>query len=273
MIARRIGVPVWRITRGPSTLVLIADADVPRGGTWRAEALEAAVKGARSMFLPQLVSRPARGESGDRILLQREGMPREAVPLEPELEARLARVTDALGIRGSRTRNLRVLGRYVTVGVLGPDRRKEDGVSLATRAARKHRVRRVPFRGFERIRLSESVEAARAREARCVRSAVELAEHAQEDAAERLTAWRRSDVPALTASRLEAAARDCSALAGPRFDLAQPTIEAALRGTLSEPGVTVAVLPLWSLTDPGRLLDRLSRDLPVAGPRWRGEGA
>jgi hypothetical protein len=51
--------------------------------------------------------------------------------------------------------------------------------------------------------------------------------------------------------------------------LVQPTIEAALRDTLAQPGVTVAVLPLWSLTEPEHLLDRLAADSRVEGPRWR----
>jgi hypothetical protein len=265
--ARRIGLPVWRITRGEATLVLIADADVPRGGVWRPEALDAAVKGARSMFVPQLIRQRSAVDQG--AILQREGLSRDSVPLEPDLEDRLNRAAHALRIRGARTRNLRVLARIVIAEVLGADRRKEDGASIATRAANKHRVRRVPFRGFEGIRAPETVEAAKAREVRCVQSAVELAEHAEEDSAQRLAAWRRVDVPGLAASRLEAAARDCSALAGARYALAQPTIEAALRSTLNERGVTIAVLPLWSLADPGKLLDELSRDLLVAGPRWR----
>lgn len=267
--ARRIGVPVWRIDRGGSTLILIADADVPRGGTWRPEALEASIAGARSMFLPQLVRRRGAGEARGSDPFQREGTPRDLVPLEPELATRLDRVATALRIRNHRTMNLRVLGFRLLQGAVGRDRRKEDGLTIAVRAARKHRVRRAPFRGFEGLTVPETVEAARKREVRCIRSAVDLAEHAAADQRLRLAAWRAVDVPALAGSRLEAVSRDCSRLAGARYRLTQPVIEGALRDTLNQPGVTVAVLPLWTLVDQGLTLDRLSEDLPVQGPRWR----
>ena len=54
ILARRSGAPMWTITRGDSTLILVgAIRAIPRDVTWRPDALEEAAARADQILLPQ----------------------------------------------------------------------------------------------------------------------------------------------------------------------------------------------------------------------------
>jgi uncharacterized protein YbaP (TraB family) len=55
--ARRSGAPMWEVTRGDSTVLLVgAIQAVPAGIEWRPDALEQATRQARRVYFPQRVS-------------------------------------------------------------------------------------------------------------------------------------------------------------------------------------------------------------------------
>lgn len=276
--ARRIGVPVWRITGGAGTMVLVGHINqVPRDAKWNARALEEAVGLADRVVFPT-ASRASLSDVG-RILWRARSL--VLIPenktltdyVSPELAARLAAL---------RTKGL-VSDKYLTqhpYGIAtdllryagGRKRGGEDAADVIEDAARKRRVPQTAVGLLTgETMVADYLAGGPAVHIPCLEAAVAAAEIGPDAGRRRIEAWTRSRVPEVAASPVDKATLACWPVG---VQTAQGAFRQQWRTALDrhvdQPGVTLAIVPVQLLAEPDGLLDRLAaRGLAIEGPRWR----
>jgi hypothetical protein len=283
VLARRSGAPMWTVTRGDSTLILVgAITGIPRDLQWRPDDLEAAA--ARS----QLILTPQEGRASITDVLRViwrirtiARMPRgqtSADYLSPDWQARLEALMAGERNQEWRTKSLLILGFDLMQDKAGYTGRGggDDAMDVIRRAARRARVDTRPVgtvRGDELI--DSLIEAPQSAHVPCVQAAIAAAEHGSDAARERAEDWRALRVADVVASPLDQALNQCWPWGDPEI---APQLHqqwaAAIETALISPGVTMGVAPIRLLAEEGGVLDGLkARGFDVVGPEWRAEGA
>jgi hypothetical protein len=274
--ARRIGVPVWRVSNGSSTVVLIGQIQgVSKDARWRADELERAVAQADTVLFPHDVH----GSPAD---VARTLWRARSIVLLPKGKTLGDYVDSATLARLRSRRPEKATDRYFHPWVIADDLLGEvqagelfgdDRVTeVVRRAARKHRKKREAV-GVERAsRMLDAYFAGPATHVPCLSAALAAAEAGPEAAQKRVADWTRSRVPEVIAAPVELAFDVCWPWGAARQSLRRDWSQALAR-RLAEPGVTVAVTPLLYAAEPGGLLDNfVAQGLVVEGPRWRADG-
>lgn len=283
VLARRSGAPMWTVTRGDSTLILVgAITGIPRDLQWRPDDLEAAA--ARS----QLILTPQEGRASVTDVLRViwrirtiARMPRgqtTADYLTPEWQARLDTVMAGERNQDWRTKSLLILGFDLMQDKAGYTGRRggDDAMDVIRRAARRARVQTRPVgtvRGDELI--NSLIEAPQSAHVPCVEAAIAAAEQGSGAARERAEDWRARRVAEVVASPIDRALNECWPWGDPEI---APQLHqqwaAAIETALISPGVTMGVAPIRLLAEAGGVLDGLeARGFEVVGPEWRAETA
>jgi len=281
VLARRSGAPMWTVTRGDSTLILVgAITGIPRDLEWRPDDLEAAA--ARS----QLILTPQEGRASLTDLLRViwrirtiSRMPRgqtTADYLTPEWQARLEAVMAGERNQDWRERSLLILGFDLMQDKAGYTGRRggEDAMDVIRRAARRARVDTRPVgtvRGDELI--ASLIDAPQSAHVPCMEATIAAAERGADAARERAEDWRARRVPEVVASPIDRALNQCWPWGDPEI---APQLHqqwaAAIETALISPGVTMGVAPIRLLAEEGGVLDSLkARGFEVVGPEWRTE--
>lgn len=275
--ARRAGAPMWTVTRGDSTVILVGSiSGVPRDFAWRPEALQAATARAQRVLYPT----EGRASMTDLLRLMWRIRTITTLPegtttadyLPPDLQARLEVLMAEEG-QGWRTQSLVGLG-FDLLEKAGRERRGSAAADVVRRAAREARL---PGEPVGLIRGDEMVEGLisdpPAQYVPCIAVATAAAEAGPDGALERLEAWRSLRVADVLANPLDQALNLC-------WPSGDPEIAPALReqwrvatGTaLDQPGVTMGVAPLRILAEPGGVLDQLEAEgADILGPDWKVE--
>ena len=281
VLARRSGAPMWTVTRGDSTLILVgAITGIPRDLAWRPDDLEAAA--ARS----QLILTPQEGRASVTDLLRViwrirtiARMPRgqtSADWLTPEWQARLDGIMAGEGNQDWRGKSLLILGFDLMQDKAGYTGRRggDDAMDVVRRAARRARVEARPVgtvRGDELI--DSLIEAPQSAHVPCVEAAIAAAEQGPDAARQRAEDWRARRVAEVIASPIDRALDQCWPWGDPEI---APQLHqqwaAAIETSLISPGVTMGVAPIRLLAEEGGVLDGLeARGFEVVGPEWRRE--
>ena len=283
VLARRSGAPMWTVTRGDSTLILVgAITGIPRDLEWRPDDLEAAA--ARS----QLILTPQEGRASVTDLLRViwrirtiARMPRgqtSADWLTPEWQARLDGIMAGERNQDWRGKSLLILGFDLMQDKAGYTGRRggDDAMDVVRRAARRARVEARPVgtvRGDELI--DSLIEAPQSAHVPCVEAAIAAAEQGSDAARQRAEDWRARRVAEVVASPIDRALNECWPWGDPEI---APQLHqqwaAAIETSLISPGVTMGVAPVRLLAEEGGVLDGLkARGFEVVGPEWRAEAA
>lgn len=279
VLARRSGAPMWTVSRGDSTLILVgAITGIPRDLEWRPDDLEAAA--ARS----QLILTPQVGRASVTDLLRViwrirtiARMPRgqtSADYLTPEWQARLDAAMAGERNQNWRDKSLLILGFDLMQDKAGYTGRRggDDAVDVIRRAARRARVDTRPVgtvRGDELI--DSLIEAPQSAHVPCVEAAIAAAEQGPDAARERAEHWRARRVAEVVASPIDRALNECWPWGDPEI---APQLHqqwaAAIETALISPGVTMGVAPIRLLAEHGGVLDGLeARGFEVVGPEWK----
>lgn len=276
--ARRIGVPVWRVGHGSSTLILVGEIQgVPEDAPWRPAELESVVAQADRVVFPHNVS--ASPADIARMLWRTRSivfLPKGktlADYVDAGTLARLEAVNQAADGWATRP-NLHpwmVADELMTAAGAGELLGEERVAEVVAKAVRKHKKKREVVGRYGAGRVVDAYLVGPGQHVACLEAAIDTAEAGREASARRIADWTRSRVPDVIASPAERAYDLCwpfgAAPARLRADW-----RAALDRKLAAPGVTVAVLPLLFLAENGGLLDGLAaRGLDISGPRWRAE--
>ena len=279
VLARRSGAPMWTVTRGDSTLILVgAITGIPRDVAWRPDDLEAAA--ARSN---QILSPPeGRVSVSDifRIIWRARtiGMMPEgqttADYLTPDYQARLESIMADGRNQDWRTESLLLVGFQLMQDKAGyrAGRSGDDAMDVIRRAARRARV---PVRPVGTVRGDELVEslitAPQTTHVACVEAAILAAEQGPDSARIRAEDWRALRVADVVASPIDRALNQCWPWGDPEIapQLRQQWA-AAIETALVSPGVIMGVAPIRLLAEEGGVLDGLeARGFDVVGPEWK----
>lgn len=281
VLARRSGAPMWTVTRGDSTLILVgAITGIPRDLPWRPDDLEAAAARSQQILTPQ----EGRASFSDVLrviwrLRTISRMPRgqtSADYLTPEWQARLEALMAGERNQDWRQKSLLILGFDLMQDKAGYAGRQggDDAVDVIRRAARRARIETRPVGTVRGDELVESlVSAPQSAHVPCVEAAIAAGEQGPDAARERAEAWRRLRVPEVVASPIDRALNQCWPWGDPEI---APRLHqqwaAAIETALISPGVTMGVAPIRLLAEEGGVLDGLeARGFEVMGPEWRAE--
>lgn len=281
VLARRSGAPMWTVTRGDSTLILVgAITGIPRDLRWRPDDLEAAAARSDLILMPQ----QGRASVADlfRVIWRARTiglMPQgqtTADYLTPEYQARLEAIMAGERNQDWRTRSLLFVGFDLMQDKAGYTGRRggDDAMDVIRRAARRARVDARPVgtvRGDELI--DSLITAPQTAHVPCVEAAIAAAELGPDAARERAEDWRALRVSDVVASPIDRALNECWPWGDPEIapQLRQQWA-AAIETAMISPGVTMGVAPIRLLADEGGVLDGLkARGFEVVGPEWRAE--
>ena len=281
VLARRSGAPMWTVTRGDSTLILVgAITGIPRDLEWRPDDLEAAAARSDLILTPQ----EGRASLSDvlRVIWRMRTIARmpagrtSADYLTPEWQARLETLMAGERNQDWRTKSLLILGFDLMQDKAGYTGRRggDDAMDVIRRAARRGRVDTRPVgtvRGDELI--ASLIDAPQSAHVPCVEAAIAAAEQGPDAARERAEDWRARRVPEVVASPIDRALNQCWPWGDPEI---APQLHqqwaAAIETALISPGVTMGVAPIRLLAEDGGVLDGLeARGFEVVGPAWRAE--
>ena len=279
VLARRSGAPMWTVTRGDSTLILVgAIGRIPRDVTWRPDDLEAAAARSDLILTPQVgrasVSDILRVIWRARTIGQ---MPRgttTATYLSPGDQARLETIMASERNQDWRTKSLLFLSFDLMKDKAGygQGREGEDAVDVIQRAARRGRVETRPVgtvRGDEIV--DSLITAPQSTHLPCAEAAIAAAEYGPTAGRDRAEDWRALRVADVVASPIDRALSVCWPWADPEIgsQLHQQwaaAIETAMTGT----GVTMGVAPIRLLAEEDGVLDGLeAQGFDVVGPAWK----
>ncbi len=277
--ARRSGAPMWTVTRGDSTLILVgAITGIPRDLAWRPDDLEAAAARSDQILSPQV----GQASFSDllRVLWRIRTIARmpdgktSADYLTPESQARLETVMADERNQDWRTTSLLILGLDLMQDKAGYNRGRsgDDAMDVIRRAARRARV---PVRPVGTVRGDELVDslitAPQTAHVPCVEAAIAAAEQGPDSARIRAEDWRALRVADVVASPIDRALNQCWPWGDPEIapQLRQQWA-AAIETAMTSPGVTMGVAPIRLLADEGGVLDGLvARGFEVVGPEWK----
>lgn len=279
VLARRSGAPMWTVTRGDTTLILVgAITGIPRDLAWRPDDLEAAAARSDQILTPQ----EGRASFSDvlrviwriRTIARMPNGQTSSDYLTPDWQARLETVMADERNEDWRNKSLLILGFDLMQDKAGYAARRggDDAVDVIRRAARRARVSVRPVgtvRGDELI--DSLITAPQSAHVSCVQAAIAAAEQGPEAARERAEDWRALRVADVVASPIDRALNECWPWGDPEIapQLRQQWA-AAIETAMISPGVTMGVAPIRLLADEGGVLDGLkARGFEVVGPEWR----
>ncbi len=277
--ARRSGAPMWTVTRGDSTLILVgAITGIPRDLAWRPDDLEAAAARSDQILSPQVGQ--ASVTDVLRVIWRARtiGMMPEgrttADYLTPDYQARLEAIMAGDRNQDWRTKSLLFVGFELMQDKAGYNRGRsgDDAMDVIRRAARRARV---PVRPVGTVRGDELVDslitAPQSAHVPCVEAAIAAAEQGPDSARIRAEDWRALRVADVVASPIDRALNQCWPWGDPEIapQLRQQWA-AAIETAMISPGVTMGVAPIRLLADEGGVLDGLvARGFDVVGPEWK----
>lgn len=279
VLARRSGAPMWTVTRGDSTLILVgAIGRIPRDVTWRPDDLEAAAARSNLILTPQVgqasVSDILRVIWRARTIGQ---MPRgttTATYLSPADQARLETIMAGERNQGWRTKSLLFLSFDLMKDKAGygQGREGEDAVDVIRRAARRARIETRPVgtvRGDEIV--DSLITAPQPTHLPCAEAAIAAAEYGPTAGRDRAEDWRALRVADVVASPIDRALSVCWPWADPEIgSQLHQQWAAAIETAMIAPGVTMGVAPIRLLAEDGGVLDGLeARGFEVVGPAWK----
>ena len=275
--ARRTGIPVWRATRGGSTLILVGTIDdIARGTPWNAGALAATVCRSDRVMYPQSVG--LRASPFQMIGWLAKWKKQSKLPTGQSLSVllngrdrdRLARLS-AQGLAPRNWDRMHPLHlAFEMRDILG----KRTGLApraavTVDQAARKHKVTRVAIARGRASPFAREFFASSPRDhLGCLTATLAMSEAGPSELRRRSLAWSNRRVASALSSPVEAVEKQCwPATSGIRLsgDLAV-TATRVLAGS----GTTVAVIDLGALAERDGLLDRLQAvGIHIDGPDWR----
>ena len=279
VLARRSGAPMWTITRGDTTLILVgAITSIPRDLSWRPDDLEAAAARSDLILFPQ----QGRASMADILRVVWRARTIGLMPqgqttadyLTPEYQARLEAIMAGDRNQDWRTKSLLIVGFELMQDKAGYARggTGDDAMDVIRRAARRARVTVRPVgtvRGDELI--DSLITAPQTAHVPCVEAAIAAAELGPDAARERAEDWRALRVADVVASPIDRALNQCWPWGDPEIapQLRQQW-SAAIETAMISPGVTMGVAPIRLLAEEGGVLDALeARGFEVGGPEWK----
>ena len=284
--ARRSGIPVWQVTGPRTTVVLVGSiGSVAPGTQWDPASLDSALAKADRIMFPEALN----VKIGLFSLIGTIGKWRNQASLPkgqtlqqiatPDQWARLVALRDRGIIKpGFERKHPYHLAITLQASVRTNQKRIPGANAYVRRFVRKNKSKEIPLAQASVKEITADFFGSDPRmHMACLMDAVTLVEagpagiQARANAfTARSAAWAARRVPEALAARTDNGRQACWPEGG-RFDLAQEaSLRPTVRGLMTKPEVTLAVLSLDSLAERGGILDDLvAAGFDVSGPRWR----
>lgn len=274
--ARRSGAPMWTIETKAGVVILVGEiAEVPKATPWRPERLEGATERAQRIIL----GTRAKVSPGDILRLIFKGgaltkLPKGRVAtdyLDARQMARLRALETRFGQDYARQNFLMTAFDLLSKRLAFNCDTADDASDVVRKAARHAKIPTQPVgevRGEDM--LDNLFAAAPETHIPCLVAAMAATEAGSGVVTERGKAWTEYDVRAVMANPLEEALGRCWPWTNDGFGptLRQQWVD-AIDAAATQPGVTLAVVPLRVLAEKEGVLDQLDRKgLPITGPAW-----
>ena len=276
--ARRTDAPIWEVTRGDSTLILVGSiGGVPRTLDWRPEALEEVTRRADRILMPQY----GQATVGDVLRLIWRirtigNLPKgttSADYLSPEVQARLEQVMAGERRDTWRTTSFALLSMDLMKDRAGYQTgRTRSAADVVTQEAARLKK---PTKAVGTVRGAEIVESLISLPPQtyqvCVERAVAAAEVGPSGAAAMIDDWRNRRVVQVMDQPLHQALGQCWPWGDPEIaPLLRSQWSEAARQALAQSGVTLGVVTLQVLAEGGGVLDQLeAAGYEIEGPVWK----
>jgi len=274
--ARRAGIPVWTVTSPTTTVILVgAIENVSKDTRWNANNLTDALRKADRVMFPQeqdYKASPFAMIGFAFRILRTQKLPKGKSLMQMMSPGQFAELT-ALQKRGVLSpgferRNPLHLSMELQLVAEGKTGLGTDAYEYTRKAIKKHKIRMVPL---PKLKLNKSVNAVLNAPPQahvpCLLASARMVAAGPDTLRQRSLAWSERRVADALASPAETAFEAC---AMNEYLERSPDWRATMRRVLNEPQLTVAVLNLASLAQPGGLLDELSSaGFDVRGPRWK----
>jgi len=274
---RRSGVPLWTVRSEQTTLVLVGTIEgVTKTTYWDPTALTDALRKADRVVFPQSHAFTASPFSLIGWLAKWNAMgslPKGqtlATIAGPEAMRRLAALKARGAVRGDyATRHPLHLANDLKERVSDDIDFGRSATDYVRRAVKQYKLTLVPTERSKAKPLVKDLFASTPEEhLPCLTASIALAEAGPAAVQARSDAWAARRVPEVIASPADKVNAHC----WPTAEIVEPGAELAaeMKKMLAEPQVTVAVLTLRSLAEPGGVLDELeAAGFDIQGPVWK----
>ncbi len=275
--AQRTGIPVWRVTKGQSTVVLVGTlTDIAKGTSWNAAALDSAVAQSRRVIFPQTIV--IRDTASNFAYWNQKWTKMALLPADKPLSTLLdaaeqARLTK-LAAQGRAPRDwakvhplhLAMFMQNKLRQAVGTEPDVESAVEASIKA---HKVYRVPIKQTDATQVMEGLFLTKpADHLACLRATMAVAEAGPEELRRRSATWTKRQVAATVASPVAGIEPACWPGSDDK-DVAKGVLDTTMKA-LGRKGVTLAIVNVDSLARTGGLLDRLqAAGMTIDGPTWR----
>jgi hypothetical protein len=276
VVARRSQTPIWEVSRGDRSLILVGNIrGLPRDFEWNPAGLQAATARADRILYPPVgrvsASDILRVIWRSRTIGRLPGETTSADYLAPALQARLEAVM-ADDRDDWRRKSFVFLGFDLMLDKAGYRSGGDDAEDVVRQAARRARIEGETVgtvRGDEIVDnlITQAPEAY----VPCIAAGIVAAEAGPDGFVTRAEDWRGLRVPDVIDNPLDVALGQCWPWGDPEIG---PQLKGqwltAIAGALDQPGTTLAVAPLRLLAEPGGVLDGLeAQGFEVRGPDWK----
>ena len=274
---RRSGVPLWTVRSEQTTLVLVGTIEgVTKSTYWDPTALTEALRKADRVVFPQSHAFTASPFSLIGWLAKWNAM--GSLPKGQSLESiagpdamrRLAALRARGAVRGDyATRHPLHLANDLKERVADKIEFGRAPADYVRRTIKQYKLTLVPIERSKAKPLVKDLFASTpAEHLPCLNASIALAEAGPAAVQARSDAWAARRVPEVIASPADNVNAHC----WPTAEIVEPGAELAaeMKQLLAEPPVTVAVLTLRSLAEPGGVLDELAAaGFDIQGPVWK----
>ncbi|MEQ5787856.1 TraB/GumN family protein [Erythrobacter sp. NFXS35] len=275
--AQRSGAPMWTIDTPTGTIILVGEIRaIPETTPWQPDRLKDATAQASRVILG---ARP-KISPGDVLRLIFSGSKFTKLPdkteapeyLTPQQWARLAALGEAHGEDYARQSFLLTSFQMLRKELRFNRDTADEPADVVKKAADRADVpitRAASLRGEDII--DNLADAPPAAHIPCLTAAMDAVESGPDVVEQRGADWRRYDIPAVMANPLEQALGQCWPWADETLGTELRTIWVDnINAAQTQPGVTLAVVPLRVLAESDGVLDRLAaQGLDIAGPAWK----
>lgn len=276
--ARRTDAPIWEVTRGDSTLILVGNiSGVSRDIDWRPEALQEVTRRADLILMPQYGS--ASLADVMRLLWRVRSVTRlpngttTADYLSPEVQARLDALMASERNVSWRNKSFVILSSDLLSNRSGfLTRRTRNAVDVVKDTAK---TIRKPTKAVGTVRGDEMVDSLITLPPQaylpCLERAIAAAEAGPEAGNQRIEDWRNRRVVQVMDQPLEQAIGQCWPWGDPEIaPMLRQQWSEATRTALEQGGTTLGVVQLKILAESGGVLDQLeAAGYEIEGPVWK----
>jgi hypothetical protein len=274
--ARRIGIPVWRVTSPTTSIVLIGSIEgIAKETRWDTGALETTLRKADRVMFPSSM-----GLTGSPFALvgyymkwrKQATLPKGqtlANYLPRDQFQRLVALKNR-GVLKAGFERTHPLHLALKLRKAAEGKGNGPGVDRYVRATvKKHKVKMVPIATMKAKPIVNNFFSTPTRTyTPCLIDAIAVAEAGPAAVKARSDAWADRRVPSVLGSPADKVYETCSPVAW--GVVPGPDLRSQIRGLMSQPQLTVAVVNLRSLAAPGGVLDSLAAGgFKISGPAWK----